>query len=108
MNNIKENETVLLCIYGTTEKVSKCKALLKENFQQSYEGAIALKDLEKAINLLKSVGNNLMVRLDLIDKSYMRSIADKIRKNNISCNFGLSDPNLHISCNRALIYIPEL
>ena len=107
MKNVKENKNVYLCIYGSPKKVSKCRALLKENFQQPYEDAVALKDLERAINMLKSVKANIQVMLglhhyqndDFIDENYMQSVSIEMQDNNIPYNLRLSEPEVRINCN---------
>lgn len=102
---MKENKNVYLCIYGSTKKVSKCRALLKENFQQPYEDAVALEDLEKAISLLKPVGADLNVMLDVYfqdgedaDESFMQSVAFGMKENSIPYQLKLKENSVTISC----------
>lgn len=103
---MKENKNVYLCIYGSPKKVSKCKALLKENFQQPYEEAVALEDLEKAISLLKPVGADLNVMLGVYfqngeeaDESLMQSVAFGMQKNSIPYQLRLKENSVTINCN---------
>lgn len=103
---MKENKNVYLCIYGSTKKVSKCRALLKENFQQPYEDAVALEDLEKAISLLKPVKADLNVMLDVYfqngedaDESFMQSVAFRMEENKIPYQLRLSENSVTINCN---------
>ena len=106
MNNMKENKNVYLCIYGSPKKVSKCRALLKENFQQPYEDAVALEDLERAINLLKPVKADLNVMLDIYfqngedaDENFMQSVAFRMQDNKIPYQLRLSENSVTIGCN---------
>ena len=106
MNNMKENKNVYLCIYGSPKKVSKCRALLKENFQQPYEDAVALKDLERAINLLKPVKADLNVMFGVYfqdgedaDENFMQSVAIEMQDNNIPYQLRLSENSVTINCN---------
>ena len=103
---MKENKNVYLCIYGSTKKVSKCRALLKENFQQSYEDAVALEDLEKAISLLKPVKADLSVMIDEYfqngedaDESFMQSVAFGMKESGIPYQLKLKENSVLISCN---------
>ena len=103
---MKENKNVYLCIYGSTKKVSKCRALLKENFQQSYEDAVALEDLEKAISLLKPVKADLSVMIDVYfqngedaDESFMQSVAFGMKESGIPYQLKLKENSVLISCN---------
>lgn len=103
---MKENKNVYLCIYGSTKKVSKCRALLKENFQQPYEDAVALEDLEKAINILKPVKADLNVMFSVYfqdgedaDENYMQSVAIEMEKNKIPYQLRLSENSVTINCN---------
>lgn len=103
---MKENKNVYLCIYGSTKKVSKCRALLKENFQQPYEDAVALEDLEKAISLLKPVKADLSVMIDVYfqngedaDESFMQSVAFGMKESGIPYQLKLKENGVLISCN---------
>ena len=103
---MKENKNVYLCICGSTKKVSKCRALLKENFQQPYEDAVALEDLEKAISLLKPVKADLSVMLDVYfqngedaDENFMQSVAIGMKENKIPYQLKLKENGVLISCN---------
>ena len=106
MKNMKENKSVLLCIYGSPKKVSKCRALLKENFQQPYEDGVVLKDLEKAINILKPVKADVNVMFGVYfqdgedaDENYMQSVAIEMEKNKIPYQLRLSENSVTINCN---------